>query len=123
MQKGKQKVAICKPYCRKYKKELNRKRSESSILQPISRLCFMDKLRQLNRKGLRAGHKELEEIMFKIIIYNLRRQYEFYATAPPDQSKGGTALAIRKEIIHRRMNIRSILQVVTLLTYLIGKGK
>ena len=52
------------------------------------------------------------------------REYKFYATTPPSQrSKGGTAVAIKKKITQKRLNIRTTIQVVALEVYLIGKGK
>ena len=39
------------------------------------------------------------------------------------RSKEGTAVAIKKEITHKRLNIRTTIQVVALEVYLIGKGK
>ena len=56
--------------------------------------------------------------------YNLGREYKFYATPSPRQrSKKGTAVAIKKEITHRRLNIRTTNQVGTLEVHLIEKGK
>ena len=56
--------------------------------------------------------------------YNQERKCEFYTTDSPGQrSKGGAAIAIKKEIIRRRPNIRTILQVVALEVYLAGKRK
>ena len=39
------------------------------------------------------------------------------------RSKGGTIVAIKKKITHKRLNIRTNIQVVALEVYLIGKGK
>ena len=39
------------------------------------------------------------------------------------RSKGGTAVAIKKDITHKRLNIRTTIQVVALAVYLIEKGK
>ena len=47
--------------------------------------------------------------------YNLGREYEFFATTSPGwRSKGGTAGAIKKDITHKRLNIRTTIQVVAL---------
>ena len=44
--------------------------------------------------------------------YNLEREYKFYATTPLGQrSKGGTTVAIKKKITHKRLNIRTTIQV------------
>ena len=48
--------------------------------------------------------------MLENVKYNLGREYNFYATFPPAQrSKEGTAVAIRKEITHKILNIRTII--------------
>ena len=53
--------------------------------------------------------------MLENVKYNLGRVYKFYEKIPPDQkSKGGTAVAIKKEIAQKRLNIRATLQVVAL---------
>ena len=39
------------------------------------------------------------------------------------KSKGGTAVAIKKEIAHKALNIKTTLQVVALEVYLVGKRK
>ena len=39
------------------------------------------------------------------------------------RSKGGITVAIKKVIKHKRLNIRTTIQVVALEVYLIGKGK
>ena len=39
------------------------------------------------------------------------------------RSKGGTAVTIKKDITHKRVNIRPTIQVVALEVYLLGKGK
>ena len=62
--------------------------------------------------------------MLENVKYNLGRKYEFYATIPPGQrSKGGAAVAIKKEIAHKRPNIRTTLQAVVLEVYMAGKIK
>ena len=55
--------------------------------------------------------------------YSLGREYEFVATPPGQRSKGGTAVAIKKDITHKRLSGRTTIQVVALEVYLIGKGK
>ena len=56
--------------------------------------------------------------------YSLGRENKFYATTPLGQrSKGGTAVAIKKDITHKRLNIITTIQVVALEVYLIEKGK
>ena len=53
--------------------------------------------------------------MLEKIECNLGREYKFYAIIPPGQrSEGGTALAIKKEIVHKKINIRTALQAVAL---------
>ena len=42
-------------------------------------------------------------------------------TPPGQRSKGGTVVAIKKEITHKRLNKRKTIQVVALEVYLIGK--
>ena len=55
--------------------------------------------------------------------YNLGRECACYARIPPDKrSKGGTSVAIKKEIARKRPNIRTILQI-GLEVYLLGKRK
>ena len=62
--------------------------------------------------------------MLENVKYNLRREYEFYATIPPSQrSKGRTAVTIKKEIAYKRLNIRTILYLVALEVYMAGKSK
>ena len=39
------------------------------------------------------------------------------------RGKGGTVVAIKKDITHKTLNIRPTIQVVALEVYLIGKGK
>ena len=52
------------------------------------------------------------------VKYNLGKEYNFYATISPGQrSKGVTAVAIKKEIAHKRLIIRTTLQVVVLEVY------
>ena len=47
-----------------------------------------------------------------------------YATIPSGQrSKGGATVAIKKEISHKRLNIRTTLQVVALEVYMTEKRK
>ena len=66
----------------------------------------------------------LQEVILENDKYNLERLYKFYATTPPGRrSKGGTAVAIKKDITQKRLNIRKTIQVVSLEVYLIGKGK
>ena len=45
----------------------------------------------------------------------------FIQQPPGQRSKGGTAIAIRKEILHKRLTYRTILQVVAREVYLVGK--
>ena len=47
----------------------------------------------------------------------MRREYEFYATPLGRRSKGGTTVA------YKRLNIRTIIQVVALEVYFIGRGR
>ena len=66
----------------------------------------------------------LQKVMLENVMYNLERKYNFYATISPGQTiKWGTAVAIRKEIAHKRLNIRTTLQVVVLEVYLVEKRK
>ena len=47
--------------------------------------------------------------------YNIGREYEFYATTPPGQrSKGGTEISDEKELSHKRLAIRTTLQMVAM---------
>ena len=47
-----------------------------------------------------------------------------YFKSPPGQrSKGETAIAIKKEIAHTRLIIKTALQEVALEVYMTGKGK
>ena len=39
------------------------------------------------------------------------------------RSKGGTAIVVRKDINHNRLNLRTTLQVVALEICLVGRGK
>ena len=56
--------------------------------------------------------------------YNLGKEYKFYVTTPwGRRSKGGTAVAIKKDITHERLNIKTPIQVVVLEVYLVGKVK
>ena len=62
--------------------------------------------------------------MLENVKYNLGRKYNFYTTISPGQrSKGGIAVSIRKDIAHKRLNIRTALQMAVLEVYLVGKGK
>ena len=73
---------------------------------------------------LQLSYIFLKEVVLKNVKYNLGREYNFYATVLPGQrSKGGTAVAIRIEIPHKRLNIRTTLQAVALDVYLVGKRK
>ena len=86
---------------------------------------------QWNCKGLRVIHEEvrflmnrhqpsyicLHELMLEKNKYNLGREYKFYATTPQ------VGEAIKKEITHKRLNVRTTIQVVALEVYLIGKEK
>ena len=57
--------------------------------------------------------------MLENVKYNLGREYKFYATIPLGQrSKRGTAVAIIKEIAHKRLN-----KAVALEVYMAEKGK
>ena len=99
---------------------------------------MMTRIVQWNCKGLRVRHEEvkllinrsqpscicLQEVMLENVKYNLGREYEFYAIFLQGQrSKGGTALAIKKEKVYKRLNIRTALQAVALELYMTGKGK
>ena len=83
-------------------------------------------------KGLRARNEKvqlfqpfcicLQEVMLENVKYNLGGEYKFYATIPLGQrSKGRTAVAIKKEVAHKRLNIRTTLQVVAMEIYMAGK--
>ena len=62
--------------------------------------------------------------MLENVKYNLGREYEFYAIFLQGQrSKGGTALAIKKEKVYKRLNIRTALQAVVQEVYMTGEGK
>ena len=62
--------------------------------------------------------------MLETTKYNLGREYEFYIIVSSDQRrKGGTAIPFRKEIPHKRLIIRTILQIVALEVYLAKKGQ
>ena len=50
--------------------------------------------------------------MLENFRYNQGREHIFYATG--QRSKGRTAVAIIKEITHKRVNIRTTLQMVAL---------
>ena len=61
--------------------------------------------------------------MLENVKYNLGREYEFYVKIPLSQrSKGGVAVVLKK-IAHKRLNIRTILQVVVLEVYIAGKKR
>ena len=48
--------------------------------------------------------------MLENMKYNPEREQKFYSTIPLGQrSKGRTAVAIKKEITHKRLNIRTTL--------------
>ena len=53
--------------------------------------------------------------------YSLGREYEFYAKIPSPRIR--EAVAIKKGITHKRLNIKTTIQVVALKFYLIEKGK
>ena len=57
--------------------------------------------------------------------YNLGREYEFYATTPLRSEKQGKDCSCnKKEITHKRLNIRTTNHPgIALGVYLIGKGK
>ena len=56
--------------------------------------------------------------------YNLGREYEFHAAVPLGlRSKRGTIIAVRKDITHNRLNLRTTLQVIALEVYLVERGK
>ena len=61
--------------------------------------------------------------MLKNTKYNLRREYKFYATVPPDQRSKGPVIAIMKEIVHKILNIIITLQVVALDVHPVRKRK
>ena len=62
--------------------------------------------------------------MLENVKYNLGSEYEFYATIPlGHRSKGGTTVAIKKEIAHKRLNIRKTHQAVALKVHMAGKRK
>ena len=47
--------------------------------------------------------------------YNIDRKYDLYAKILPGQrSKDGAAIAVRKDIPHRRQNIRTTIQALAL---------
>ena len=49
--------------------------------------------------------------MLENVKYNLGREYKFYSKIPLDQrSKGGAVVAIKKEIAHKKLNIRTTLE-------------
>ena len=53
----------------------------------------------------------LLEILLDNPKYNINRKYDLYATILPEQrSKGGEAKAVRKDISHRRLDIRTTIQ-------------
>ena len=103
-----------------------------------SPILSMSRIVQWNHKGLRARHKKvwflmnifqlscicLQEVMLENLSIIQERKYDFQAIIPLEQrSKGGTAVAIKKEIAHKRLNIRTTLQVVTLEVQLVGENK
>ena len=48
--------------------------------------------------------------MLENVKYNLGREYKFYAIIPPGQRrKERTTVVIKKEIAHKRLNIRTAL--------------
>ena len=60
--------------------------------------------------------------MMENVQYSLGREYVFLcrnSTRP----KAGTTVLIIKELSHKRLNIRTTLQVVALEVYLVGKRK
>ena len=98
----------------------------------------MNNILQWNCKGLRARHEEvwllinniqpsciyLQEIMLNNNNYSIERRYKLYVSIPLRQrSKGGVAIAIKKEISHKRLNIRTTLQAIALEIQPMGKGK
>ena len=59
-----------------------------------------------------------------VCLQEVMLEYEFHAAVPLRlRSKRGTAIAVRKDINHNRLNLRTTLQVVALEIYLVGKGK
>ena len=84
----------------------------------------MSRIVQWNCKRIRVRHKEvrllmnrfqlscicLQEVILENVKYNLGREYDFYATSTLGQrSKGGTAVAIKKEMTHTRRIIKTTL--------------
>ena len=62
--------------------------------------------------------------MIENVNYNLGREYKLYAIVPAGQrSKRRTAVAIKKKIAHKRLNIRTTLQTIALELYMAGKRK
>ena len=93
---------------------------------------LMTRIVQWNSKGLRASHEEvrllmnrrqpscvcLQKLMLENNKYNLGREYQLHAAVPLGlRSKGGTAIAIRKDITHKQ-NLKTTLHVVALEVYL-----
>ena len=64
--------------------------------------------------GSDAGEQKIQHRKKIRILYN---------NPPGQRSKGETAVAIKKEITHKVLNIRTTIQVVSLEVYLVGKGK
>ena len=62
--------------------------------------------------------------MIENVNYNLGRKYDFYAIISLSQkSKREIAIAIKKEIAHKRVNIRTAFQAVALKIYMTEKGQ
>ena len=56
----------------------------------------------------------LQEILLKNVKYNIGREYKLYAIISLGQrSKGGTTVAVKKEIAHKILNTRTTLQTVS----------
>ena len=82
----------------------------------------MTRIVQWNCKGLRVRHVEakflmnrsqpfcicLQELMLEKVKYNLEGEYKFYVIIPLIQrSKGGTAIAIKKEIEYQKLKYKN----------------
>ena len=66
----------------------------------------------------------LLEVILENVKYNLGREYKFYTTIYlGERSKGGTAVAIKNKIAHKRLNIRTVLHAVALEVNMTRKGK
>ena len=66
----------------------------------------------------------LQEIMLNNPNYIIDRKYDLYATILPGQrNKGGAAIAVRKDIPHSRLNIRTTIQAIALEIQPMGKSK